>query len=194
MLGIRWCDLFRASGEVQCRALHDRIFGGGLRRKPDPAMAALRKCKLVVVSPLLRALQTAGLVFGREGDTDDGADLPEVVVWPSLTEQVLSSGEIGRPGPALLADPKVAPALAAFPSLRAQLADLPDQWWGPQTAADLPDGLWLPKTRSEAPSKNKKNKKTITGPFLAHFSAPAHTHTPECYSALLCMVPMPIGC
>ena len=152
VLGNRCCGLLRASGEVQCRALHDRIFGGGLRRKPDtdPAIAALRKCKLVVVSPLLRALQTAGLVFGRDGGTDDGAGHPEVVVWPGLTEQVMSSGEIGRPGPALLADPKVAPALAAFPSLRAQLADLPDQWWGPQTAADLPEGLWLPSTRRAA--------------------------------------------
>lgn len=50
-----------------------------------------------------------------------------------VSKKVLSSGEIGRPGPALLGDPKTAPALAAFPSLRAQLADLPDQWWGTQT-------------------------------------------------------------
>ena len=80
---------------MQCRLLHDRIFGGGLRRKPDPAMAALRKCKLVVVSPLLRALQTAGLVFGRPAGTDDGPDDgPEVVVWPNLSEQVTGGRHI----------------------------------------------------------------------------------------------------
>jgi glucosyl-3-phosphoglycerate phosphatase len=86
--------------------------------------------QLVVSSPLTRALQTARLAFSRT----------PLVVRPDLREQRHSSCDIGQSGLTLL---------NRFSELGPQLADLPDQWWGPGSHTELHALGYVPHTLRE---------------------------------------------
>eukprot|EP00048_Salpingoeca_helianthica_P019017 m.243892 g.243892 ORF g.243892 m.243892 type:complete len:256 (-) comp28840_c0_seq1:25-792(-) len=96
-----------------------------------PAQFTHVRPELVITSPLTRALQTSLLAFGKE---------TPLVVLPDMREQRHSSCDFGQNGLTLV---------NRFSELGPQLADLPEQWWGPGCHIELGAMGFVPHTLRE---------------------------------------------
>jgi hypothetical protein len=156
-----WDAPLSVKGREQCRQLNETVQHVDSASSASAAASLLRICDLVLCSPYLRTLQTAGLCFegwpidglGRDRDC---AEMPGLLLVPELGEHVTSSCDIGRPGLDVLADAEVQPALQTFPSLAPQLKSLGEGWWGATRRDHFPPGFHLSRAHRETNASLRK--------------------------------------